>query len=280
MWKEGWQRADVPNPWKGPGQSCRGILPEGTPDQRWVKPGSSRASGCPCGSKAQFIQPRLLATAQTAVPEPAPTPDTFQPDHRESPSGGPPPTMIIMSIMRTVTHMCAQRFTGYKVFHIHQLINSSQQPCEVGRAGGNASICTDVETEAQKGSMTCFSHTASRRHNWDQKLGLVPCLWPLALSADYAVLQEDPSLYPESQPHQTRPPNTGSSVAWQLSRQPCPHMAALPPLGSPVPTPPTLPVRAGCPGGGAGTSFPVFLSDPSPQGKRRERREGRKRRRR
>ena len=54
-----------------------------------------------------------------------------------------------MTIMRTVTHTCAQRFTGYKVFHIHHLINSSQQPCEVGRAGSSVSIYTDVEAEAQ-----------------------------------------------------------------------------------------------------------------------------------
>lgn len=65
-----------------------------------------------------------------------------------------------MTIMRTVTHTCAQRFTGYRVFHIHHLINSSQQPCEVGRAGSNVSICTDVETEGQRGPMTC-----SRPHN-------------------------------------------------------------------------------------------------------------------
>jgi hypothetical protein len=33
------------------------------------------------------------------------------------------------------------------------------------------------------------------------------------------------------------------------------------------------------PEGGAGISFPVFLSDPSPQGKRRERRKRRRRKR-
>jgi hypothetical protein len=36
---------------------------------------------------------------------------------------------------------------------------------------------------------------------------------------------------------------------------------------------------AGWAGGWARTSFPVFLSDPSPQGKRRERRKRRRRRR-
>ena len=61
--------------------------------------------------------------------------------------------IIIMTIMRTVTHTCAQRFTGYKVFHIHHLINSSQQPCEVGRVGSSVSIYTDVEAEAQRGGV-------------------------------------------------------------------------------------------------------------------------------
>jgi hypothetical protein len=72
------------------------------------------------------------------------------------PFGSPiPHSEVTMTIMRTVTYTCAQLFTGYKVFHIHHFINSSQQPCEVGRAGDNVPICTDGETEAQRGPVTC-----------------------------------------------------------------------------------------------------------------------------
>ena len=80
------------------------------------------------------------------------------------------------------------------------------------------------------------------------------------------------------------PPAPGSSAAWQLSRQdliptgqPCPlHplSANSQPRAGPRPTtqpaPGDRPGRVGRQAGGAGTSFPVFLSDPSPQGKREE----------
>ena len=190
-----------------------------------------------------------------------------------------------MTIMRTVTHTCAQRFTGYKVFHIHHLINSSQQPCEVGRAGSSVSVYTDVETEAQRGSMTCLRPHSKSAAKLGPELGLGPWLSPLTVLSS------------------RRTPAPVQSLSHTQAR-PCPLAVVLPgssadrpspPLGSPVPSTrspqtaspelgpdphPTFSWRLPWPGGqasGAGTSSPVFLSDPSPQGKRRERRKRRKR---
>ena len=73
----------------------------------------------------------------------------------------------------------AQRFTGYKVFHIHHLINSSQQPCEVGRAGSSVSIYTDVEAEAQRGLMTCSRPHSKLAIELGPELGLGARLSPL-----------------------------------------------------------------------------------------------------
>ena len=86
-----------------------------------------------------------------------------------------------MTIMRRVTHTCAQRFTGYKVFHIHHLINSSQQPCEVGRAGSSVSIYTDVEAEAQRGLMTCSRPHSKLAIELGPELGLGARLSPLTV---------------------------------------------------------------------------------------------------
>ena len=114
--------------------------------------------------------------------------------------------IIIMTIMRTVTHTCAQRFTGYKVFHIHHLINSSQQPCEVGRAGSSVSIYTDVEAEAQRGLMTC-----SRPHS---KLAIE--LGPeLGLSARLSPLTVVSSRGPQPLSRVSATPEPGPPAPWQ-----------------------------------------------------------------
>lgn len=164
----------------------------------------------------------------------------------------------IMTIMRAVTHTCAQRFTGYKVFHIHHLINASQQPCEVGRAGSHVSICTDVETEAQRGSATCLKPHSKSAAKRGPEVRPGSCLQPLALSTDCAVLQEDPGPCPESQPHPSQAPSPrqrGSGASWQLGRGPPPHQAALCPSPAPCKQPAwgwarlrPLPASVSCPG--------------------------------
>lgn len=173
---------------------------------------------------------------------------------------------IIMTIMRTVTHTCAQRFTGYKVFHIHHLINSSQQPCEVGRAGGHVSICTDVETEAQRGSVTCLKPHSKSVAELGPEVRPRSCLQPRALCTDCAVLQEDPSPCPESQPHPSRaadPRQYRFPAAWPPAptptRQPC-LLRLLPADGQPGawPTPAALPAPVSCPGRGGWSLLSCF----------------------
>lgn len=107
-------------------------------------------------------------------------------------------------------------FTGYKVFHIHHLISSSQQPCEVGRAGSNVSICTYVATEAQRGSMTCLKPPSKSAAELGPEVRSQSHLQPPALSADRAVFQEDPS---PSRALATPEPGL-PSTSWHLGRQP------------------------------------------------------------
>lgn len=59
------------------------------------------------------------------------------------------------------------------------LINSSQQPCEVGRAGSSVSIYTDVEAEAQRGLMTCSRPHSKLAIELGPELGLGARLSPL-----------------------------------------------------------------------------------------------------
>lgn len=170
-----------------------------------------------------------------------------------------------MTIMRTVTHTCAQRFTGYKVFHIHHLINSSQQPCEVGRAGSNVSICTDVETEAQRGSMTCLKPHSKSAAELGPEVRPRSRLQPLALSTDCAVLREDPSLCPESRPHPSQAPQPLAVVLpGSLADSPHPLQAALSPPPAPCKQPAqswarTCPAACSCRSPGQVGLEPPFL---------------------
>lgn len=197
--------------------------------------------------------------------------------------------MIIMSIMRTVTHVCAQRFTGYKLFHIHQLINSSQQPCEVGRAGVTLPSVQMWRLRPRKGQCPVSATQQVGGTTGTRSEALSPASGPwlslltmLSSRRTLASIQSLSHIRPGPQTLAAVSPGSSAdspAPTWQT----CPlHLLPTSSQLGGGPTPTTLPVRVGCPGrgGGAGTSFPVFLSDPSPQGKRRERRKGRKRRRR
>lgn len=185
-----------------------------------------------------------------------------------------------MTIMRTVTHTCAQHFTGYKVFHIHHLINSSQQPCEVGRAGSSVSVYTDVETEAQRGSMTCSRPHSKSAAKLGPELGLGPWLSPLTVLSSRRTPAPVQSLsHTRARPRPLAAQQTGPHPHW-AALSPPPALCKQPAQSWAQTHHQTCSWRLPWPGGqasGAGTSFPVFLSDPSPQGKRRERRKRRKR---
>lgn len=115
------------------------------------------------------------------------------------------------------------------MFHIHHLISSSQQPCDADRVGSNVSICVHVETEVQRGSMTCLRPHSKSAAELGPEVSLNPLLQPLALSTDYAVLQEDPPLLRVSATAKPGPPTPSNSAAWKLGRQLPPSRDSLAP---------------------------------------------------